>query len=242
MLQEYIEGFPMSIGGWFDGKKFLRPILPNFEDRTLLEGDIGPNVGRMGATVIYKDKNRLFTETLDKAAHVLAAEGYVGFVNLSCIVSEGKPYALSWDLGLDMPAVVTQYELLKGDVGAFLMGVANASMKNFKTRKNNWCVGIPIMSMPWPLKYRNMPILIDSLDPHIHYQGIKMKEDHFVTAGNNACVALIAGHGREINAASQYASQRANRFKVMEGYHRSDAGLRVMTMLPLLKSWGFLSK
>lgn len=96
MLQEFIEGIEMAIGGWFNGKKFLRPVLPNFEYKKLMDGDLGPNTGEMGNIMIYKDKNKLFSETLAKASHLLEAEKYVGYVDLNCVLTDKGPYAIEW--------------------------------------------------------------------------------------------------------------------------------------------------
>jgi len=247
MLQEFIQGIEMAIGGWFNGTRFVKPVLPNFEFKKLVEGDEGPNTGEMGSVLIYKDKNKLFTETLEKAEHVLSSEGYVGYVDLNCILTEKKPYALEWTTRFGYPTLLIQDEIHKDPWGTFLMSLANASTSTFRTRKNNWCVGISVVTLPWPVevrteKYKGIPIFIKGNDRHIHYSDVKLKNGELVTAGNIGYVAVATGHGRDLNTAIQYAQTRAGNVTVDDGYFRKDIGYRVLEQLPMIKHLGYMSK
>jgi len=247
MLQEFVEGIEMAIGAWFNGKKFMKPVLPNFEFKKLIDNDMGPNTGEMGSVMIYKDKNKLFTETLEKASHVLEAEGYVGFIDLNCIITEDGPYALEWTTRFGYPTILIQDEIHKGDWGSFFMGLANASSSRFRTKKNNWAVGVAVTTLPWPLelhsnKYKNIPIFIRGSDAHIHLSDAKLKKDELVTAGNCGYVAVATGHGNDLETAIQYAKQRADKIKVDDGYYRTDIGYRLIDQLPIIKKWGYMSR
>ena len=235
MLQEYVEGIEMGIGAWFNGSKFLKPVLPNFK------------FNKMGSVVIYKDKNKLFTETLHKASHVLAAENYVGFINLNCVITENGPYALSWTTRFEYPTLPMQDEIHKGDWGAFFMNVANASTPTFKSRKNNWCVGVAVVTLPWPTevhsdRYKNMPIFVRGNASHIHFSNMKMKRDDRVTAGSRGYIAVATGHGRDLDIAMEYANKRAGQVTVDDSYYSNDIGVRLLGQLPTIKRWGYMSK
>lgn len=87
-LQEAVQGIEVAIGGFFNGKDFLDPVLVNFEHKALMPGDkysptqqkgIGPATGEMGTVGCWKDKGfKLYSETLDKFVPILASEGYRG--------------------------------------------------------------------------------------------------------------------------------------------------------------------
>lgn len=235
MLQEFINGIEMSIGGWFNGKKFMRPVLPNFE------------YNKMGSLMIYKDKNKLFTETLEKAEHVLASEGYVGFINLSCIITKDGPYALEWVTGFDYPTTLVQDEIHKEDWYPFLMGLSNASTKTFKTKKNNWCTGIAIVTLPWPVEiktniYKDKPIFVKGSTDHVHFGSAKVKNNEPVTAGNTGYIAVTTGHGRDIETSIDYALKRAEKITIDDSYHRVDIGYKIAEVLPIIKRWGYISR
>ena len=75
------------MGAFFNGKNFIYPININFEHKKLFPGDFGPATGEMGTSMFWSQPNTLFYSTLDKLKDTLREEGYVGYIDLNCIVN-----------------------------------------------------------------------------------------------------------------------------------------------------------
>jgi len=86
-LQRRVVGVEVAVGAFFNGKSFIYPININFEHKKLFPGDLGPPTGEMGTSMFWSGPNKLFNETLLKMEPKLAEEGYVGYIDLNCIVT-----------------------------------------------------------------------------------------------------------------------------------------------------------
>src|SRR5499427_4433517 len=86
-LQRRIVGVEVAIGAFFNGKEFVLPVNVNFEHKKLFPGDIGPATGEMGTAMFWSEPNRLFAATLKKMEGKLKEEGYVGYIDVNCIVN-----------------------------------------------------------------------------------------------------------------------------------------------------------
>jgi len=96
VLQKYIDGVEVAVTGVFNGKKFLKPYIINFEHKKIGNGDRGPNSGESGTVLIPKYTSKLAQESILKVAPVLKLADFRGFFDLNLIVSyeDGKPYVL----------------------------------------------------------------------------------------------------------------------------------------------------
>ncbi|PIN72230.1 phosphoribosylamine--glycine ligase, partial [Candidatus Woesearchaeota archaeon CG10_big_fil_rev_8_21_14_0_10_47_5] len=85
-LQKRVTGVEIAAGAFFNGKEFAMPINVNFEHKKLFPGNKGPSTGEMGTSMFWSGPNRIFNNTLKKMEGKLAEEGYVGYIDLNCIV------------------------------------------------------------------------------------------------------------------------------------------------------------
>nr|WP_254839161.1 hypothetical protein [Natronomonas marina] len=86
-LQRKVEGVEIAICGFFDGERFVDQVNFNFEHKRLFPGNIGPSTGEMGTSMFWGGRNKLFEETFGKLEGWLAEEGYVGSIDINCIVN-----------------------------------------------------------------------------------------------------------------------------------------------------------
>ena len=77
----------VAVGGFFNGKEFIRPVNINFEHKRLFPGNIGPSTGEMGTLMLWIHKSRIFELTLEKIKQNLAASGYIGYIDVNCIAN-----------------------------------------------------------------------------------------------------------------------------------------------------------
>lgn len=91
-LQRRAVGVEVAVGAFFNGKEYITPINVNFEHKKLLPGNLGPSTGEMGTMMYWSEPNRIFNATLKKLEGKLAEEGYVGYLDLNCIVNNNGIY------------------------------------------------------------------------------------------------------------------------------------------------------
>jgi Phosphoribosylamine-glycine ligase len=95
-LQRRMTGVEVAVGAFFNGKEFIYPLNVNFEHKKLFPGNIGPSTGEMGTAMFWSGPNKLFNSTLKKMEAKLASEGYVGYIDLNCIVNGNGIYPLEF--------------------------------------------------------------------------------------------------------------------------------------------------
>ncbi len=95
-LQKKVSGVEISIAGYFNGKKFLRPVNVTFEHKKLFPGELGVSTGEMGTSMFWSDENPIFEATLRKMEHTLAREKYVGHIDINSIVNGNGIYPLEF--------------------------------------------------------------------------------------------------------------------------------------------------
>ena len=100
ILQRFIPGIEISVEGWFNGETFLYPYNITMEDKKLLNDDRGPNTGCSQNLVkqLRAEHPKIARELLEPLVPVLKRGGFVGQIDVNCIVSDedGEAYALEF--------------------------------------------------------------------------------------------------------------------------------------------------
>ncbi|MDX1500446.1 MAG: hypothetical protein R3176_11140, partial [Woeseiaceae bacterium] len=134
-LQRRMRGVEVAVGAFFNGTDFMLPININFEHKPLFPGNIGPATGEMGTCMYWSEPNRLFAATLAKLRDKLAEEGYVGYIDVNCIVNGQGIYPLEFTARFGYPTISIQADGISMPVADFLYGMASGELKEFKTKK-----------------------------------------------------------------------------------------------------------
>jgi phosphoribosylamine-glycine ligase len=95
-LQKFISGVEVAVGAFFNGEDFIMPLNVNFEHKKMFPGELGPSTGEMGTALFSTSRSPIFEETLAKMKGKLAASGYVGYIDINCIVNSRGIYPLEW--------------------------------------------------------------------------------------------------------------------------------------------------
>src|SRR5438552_6018699 len=91
-LSKRIEGTEISVNGWFDGQRFVKPFDITLEEKKFMPGGLGPRTGCESNVVWLAQDTKLADMAVNLLADKLIAEGYVGPVDLnSLIMADGKP-------------------------------------------------------------------------------------------------------------------------------------------------------
>ena len=107
-LQRRVTGVEVAVGAFFNGKQFVYPVNINFEHKKLFPGSLGPPTGEMGTSMFWSPPNQLFNQTLLKMESKLAEEGYVGYIDVNCIVNGNGIYPLEFTSRFGYPTISIQ--------------------------------------------------------------------------------------------------------------------------------------
>ena len=148
-LQKRILGVEVATGAFFNGREFVYPICVNFEHKKLFPGDIGPSTGEMGTAMFWSEPNKIFNQTLRKMEPALAREGYVGYIDVNCIVNANGVYPLEFTARFGYPTISIQQEGLLTPMGELLEGLASGSLSRVRAR-TGFQVGVRVVVPPFP--------------------------------------------------------------------------------------------
>src|SRR5215471_14617726 len=248
-LQRRILGVEIATGAFFNGREFVTPICVNFEHKKLFPGDIGPSTGEMGTAMFWSEPNRLFNATLKKMEPRLAAERYVGYIDINCIVNGNGIYPLEFTARFGYPTISIQQEGLLTPIAELLYKMAEGSITRFRTR-TGFQVGVRIVVPPFPF---NDPETFDSSSKDavilfktpnregIHIEDVKTVNNEWIVTGTSGVVLIVCGTGTTMKQAQRQAYNRVRNVMIPNMYYREDIGDRWFEEdSDRLQSWGYL--
>ncbi|UWG47912.1 Phosphoribosylamine-glycine ligase [Halanaeroarchaeum sp. HSR-CO] len=248
-LQRRVEGVEVAICGFFDGDQFVEPINFNFEHKKLFPGNIGPSTGEMGTSMFWAGRNRLFRETLGQIESWLADEGYVGSIDLNCIVNDHGIYPLEFTPRFGYPTIALQEESFESPTGAFFYDLAHGTDPALRVHEG-YQVAVRIVLPPFPFddpktydeNSRNAAVVFerDSRDG-IHLEDAKNVDGQWRAAGESGMPIIVTGMGETMQDARRQAYGRIDDIVIPNMYYRDDIGERwIDGEGDRLQAWGYL--
>lgn len=245
-LQRRVEGVEVAVGAFFNGKEFAYPININFEHKKLFPGDLGPSTGEMGTAMFWTGPNRIFNQTLKKLEGKLAEEGYVGYIDLNCIVSGSNIYPLEFTARFGYPTIFIQQEGIQTPIADLLYGLASGTRNSFKTR-TGFQVGVRIVVPPFPfsdpetfrVKSKDTIIHFRRGKEGMHFEDVKLVNDEWVITGKSGVILVVVGMGSTMKQAQRQAYARIKNLIIPHMYYRVDIGDRWFEDSDKLHSWGY---
>ncbi|MDO8601104.1 MAG: phosphoribosylglycinamide synthetase C domain-containing protein [bacterium] len=248
-LQRFAGGVEMAVGAFFNGEDFIHPINVNFEHKRLFPGELGPFTGEMGTLMYWSKPNTLFNNTLARMTDSLRKSGYVGYIDINCIVNERGIFPLEFTSRFGYPTINIQLEGILTPAGEFLYRLANKEKFELKT-KTGFQVGIVACLTPYGtghysdiFVYRNMSILFRKPNPKlegIHLGDVKLINGQLRVAGASGYVLIVTGAGQTVEEAREQAYDRIGNIRMQNMFYRNDIGMRWFKERGKLKTWGYL--
>ena len=247
-LQRRVVGVEIAVGAFFNGRAFATPINVNFEHKKLFPGNIGPSTGEMGTSMFWSGPNRLFNQTLKKMEPKLAQEGYVGYIDLNCIVNGNGIYPLEFTSRFGYPTIFIQQEGLLTPTGEFLHDLARGTLDKFRV-KSGFQIGVRIVVPPFPFDdeatfaatSKNAAILFKKGAPEeVHIEDVKLVNGQWFVAGTSGVVLVVVGLGPTLHQAQTQAYGRIRNIMIPDMYYRTDIGDRWFDDHDRLHTWGYL--
>ena len=246
-LQKMAVGVEVAVGAFFNGKDFIYPINVNFEHKKLFPGDIGPYTGEMGTLMFWSQANELFKSTLLKIKNGLANSGYVGYIDINCIVNAKGIYPLEFTTRFGYPTISIQMEGVISGWGDFLFKIARNEPAEFKTKKG-FQIGVVVAVPPFPYKdkdqtyiYHDLSILFRKKNLEgVHLGDIKLVNGVWTIAGNSGYALVITGEGVTVEDARKQVYLRLKNILLQNMYYRTDIGMGWFRDSDRLHTWGYL--
>jgi phosphoribosylamine--glycine ligase len=247
-LQQRKTGVEIAIGAFFNGNEFLTPINVNFEHKKLFPGNIGPSTGEMGTAMYWSQPNKIFNQTLRKMEEKLREEGYVGYIDLNCIVNAQGIYPLEFTARFGYPTISIQQEGLTTPMGELLAAMARGEKIELKAR-SGFQVGVRIVVPPFPFddpktfeaNSEERVIIFRKPDyAGVHIEDVKLVNGEWVITGTSGVVLIVIGMGNTMRRAQAQAYNRIGNIMIPNMYYRTDIGDRWFEDHDRLHNWGYL--
>jgi phosphoribosylamine--glycine ligase len=191
-------------------------------------------------------ESKLAKQVLAPFEDRLVSMGYVGNVDVNCIVDEdGTPWPLEFTMRLGWPAFNIEPALHSGDIVEFLAGLCEGKPPNMR-RMNEVAVGVVISLPPYPHSHAKteevvgVPIwgMVPSIEDRVHLVAAQMEKGELATAGDYVCVCT--GTGDTVQAARNAVYRTAQRLQFpIKPQMRIDIGQRLARDIPRLQEHGF---
>ena len=247
-LQRRMRGVEVAVGAFFTGSDFMMPININFEHKPLFPGNIGPATGEMGTCMYWSGPNKLFSATLAKLKNRLAEEGYVGYIDVNCIVNGNGIYPLEFTARFGYPTISIQSDGISMPIGDFLYGMASGELSRFKTR-TGFQIGLRIVVPPFPYddpktfsanSKGRVIIFRKPMREGIHIEDVCEVNGEWLITGHSGVVLIVTGMGLSVKQAQAQAYQRVKNILIPNMYYRTDIGDRWYEDHDRLHAWGYL--
>lgn len=258
VLQEFVPGTEIAVGGWMGKNGFSKWFYENFEFKKFMNDDKGPNTGEQGTLVRYTDDSQLARECLLPCEGALLQAGHQGFVDVAVIVDEdGNPRPLEFTARNPYPGFNIMQVVHPEPVG-WMVELMNGS-DTFSPLTDTAC-GVVVTMPPWPSppsegvnqdEYDGIPIyglddanpLFQCFSPCEVMAGEGMndegeKEKCIVSAG---CYLLVAsGCGDTVQEAKDKAYEAVDSLMIPNStQYRTDIGDRCKKDIKTLQEQGF---
>jgi len=217
VVEEFLDGYELSVFVICDGVDYK--ILPAAQDhKRLLDNDIGPNTGGMGAyaptplidELLYKKvEERVVRPTLKGMQDENAPFEGVLFIGL--MVVNNEPIVLEYNVRFGDPECEILMPLLKTPARELFYKAATKDLKNLNIEfYNKYAIAVVMASENYPYgSSKPSEIIVDTSvhegleDTHISYAGVSLEEGTLYATGGR--VLLCIGVGDTIKEARDRA-------------------------------------
>ena len=180
----------------------------------------------------------------------LQASGYIGYVDINCIVNGRGIYPLEWTCRFGYPTIAIQLEGITMPTGEWLYKLAKGENFELKTKKG-FQIGVRVSVPTFFAKskdhetvemYRDLPILFkksSNLDG-IHIEDVKIEDGVWRIAGESGVLIVVTGSGTTVGEAQKQAYSRIQNIMIQNMFYRTDIGAKWSEDSDRLHTWGYL--
>jgi phosphoribosylamine--glycine ligase len=243
VIEEFLQGEEASFIVMCDGKTVL-PLATSQDHKRLLDADLGPNTGGMGAyspapVVTPEVHARAMREIILPTIKGMEKDGipFTGFLYAGLMIDpQGQVKTLEFNCRMGDPETQPIMARLKTDLVDVLMAAtATHAETRFDDFELEWdrrtAIGVVLAAHGYPMNPRKGDVISglqqDTDDVVVFHAGTQMKDGHLRTNGGRVlCVTALGG---TLKLAQQQAYDTIKGIHFDGVQYRSDIGYRAMT-------------
>lgn len=238
VIEEFLIGEEASFMVMVDGKNIL-PLATSQDHKRLLDEDLGPNTGGMGAyspaPVITPELHaKAMRDIIRPTVAGMAEDGipFTGFLYAGLMVgSDGSLKTLEFNCRMGDPETQPIFMRLKSDLLTLIQHAVDGTLNQVEADwDRRFALGVVMASAKYPAK----PKLGDAItgldqqveDGYIFHAGTTLKGDQIVTSGGRVlCVTALA---ETVKFAQQKAYEMIEGIQFEGAQYRTDIGYRAV--------------
>ena len=231
VVEEFLEGFEMSLLAFCDGKT-IKPLSTAKDHKSIYEGGRGPNTGGMGTYAPNVEALPL----LDRIDDVLVKPflkglqddgmDYRGLIFMGIMIGDDGPQILEYNCRFGDPETQSVLERLDGDLLDIMMATAKGELSSVEVKENDKkVVSLTLASGGYPASSeKGVPITIpENLgDVKVFHAGTAKKDGQLVTAGGR--VLTVTAVADDFETAMEKAYDAADKIEFEHKQIRRDIG------------------
>jgi phosphoribosylamine--glycine ligase len=238
VIEEFLQGEEASFMVMVDGKNILA-LATSQDHKRLLDADLGPNTGGMGAyspapVVTPEIHAKVMREIIKPTVEGMAKDGipYTGFLYAGLMISpNGNVKTLEFNCRMGDPETQPIMMRLKSDLVALMEHAVNGTLDHAEAEwDRRYALGVVMASANYP----ETPRLGDEItglpknlvDAHVFHAGTTLKDGKVVTSGGR--VLCVTALGETVKFAQQQAYKILDEIQFNGAQFRTDIGYRAI--------------
>ncbi|MFA7350571.1 MAG: phosphoribosylamine--glycine ligase [Methylotenera sp.] len=238
VIEEFLQGEEASFMVMVDGKNILA-LATSQDHKRLLDADLGPNTGGMGAyspapVVTPEIHAKVMREIIKPTVEGMAKDGipYTGFLYAGLMISpNGNVKTLEFNCRMGDPETQPIMMRLKSDLVALMEHAVNGTLDRAEAEwDRRYALGVVMASANYP----ETPRLGDEItglpknlvDAHVFHAGTTLKDGKVVTSGGR--VLCVTALGETVKFAQQQAYKILDEIQFNGAQFRTDIGYRAI--------------
>ncbi len=235
LVEERLAGNELSVIALTDGEHIV-PLPASQDHKALLDGDLGPNTGGMGAIcpvpqVDEATRRRIEAEIVGPTLAGLKAEAldYRGFLYFGLMLTEEGPRLLEYNVRLGDPEAQAMLPLIETDLAALAQACLGRRLHEARLevgRGASACVVLAARGYPGDPELGREISGLDLLDPQtlVFHAGTRRVGERWVAHGGR--VLDVVARGEHLAAAVERAYQEVAKIRFDGMQVRKDIGRR----------------
>lgn len=238
IIEEFLSGEEVSFIVISDGNSIL-PLESSQDHKRLLNFDLGPNTGGMGAyspapIVTPKLHQKIMNEVIIPTVEGMKSDGieFTGFLYAGLMIDNNNQIkTLEFNCRMGDPETQPILFRLKSDLFEILLAAANKKIENYKA---DWEEGSAITVVIAAKDYPNEPKINDEIsnlnheqkNSYIFHAGTDLRNDKVYTAGGR--VLGVTSKGKSLKIAQKQVYALINKIKFNGMQYRTDIGQKAI--------------
>lgn len=236
VIEEFMEGWEVSLFAVTDSVSFCTTLFSQ-DHKQLLDNDMGPNTGGMGAFAPVPAaepwRQEIETRIIAPVLKAMRAEGcpFSGILYCGLMITSDGPKVVEFNCRFGDPEAQAVLPLLKTDMLDVCFAITEGKVSSLLLEwSEEHTVAVVLASKGYPGSYESghavrMP---ENTASKVFFSGVKAGADALLTSGGR--VLCVCGRGDDIASAREMTYGDVSRIEFNGKIFRNDIGLRNNTL------------